>query len=158
MSLTHRRVYLEHPDAQASEEHRQQTDHPNIASQPPLSADSNRTHSSRPGARNHSNDSSQPTNQLNHRDCCLDCSLNRCLNLNLSLSSPTCLASYLLLIGMLCLVQAAPLAPSNLINLNDHVNPNPLNQFLKEPDLVKVYKDRAVFHIFPLAKKDVQIR
>ena len=66
--------------------------------------------------------------------------------------------AYLLLICLLHTVRTAPLPASNLINLSDQVNSNPLNQYLKEPELVKVYKDRVVFRIFPLAKKDVDIR
>ena len=121
-----------------------------------------------PRKPNHSNDFTHPNYSNQRNDSHLYNSnqpndSNPSTNLSYpnrsSLFKSRCLAGYLALICV-HLAQAAPLSsnPSNLINLNDHVNPNPLNQFLKEPDLVKVYKDRVVFHIFPLAKKDVEIR
>lgn len=43
-------------------------------------------------------------------------------------------------------------------NLSNHVNTNSLSQYLKEPDLVNVYKDRVVLRIYPLTKKETEIR
>lgn len=106
--------------------------------------------SNHPNHSNHSNQSNEATNlrHLNHRRSLL--------------YRTKCLAGYLLiylLISCAHLAQAAPLTGNvNLFNLNEHLNANPLNQFLKEPDLVKVYKDRVIFHIFPLAKKEIEIR
>ena len=116
--------------------------HPSDSNQP---SDSNHLGILNPNDSNYRNNANQSTN-LDYLNRVTGCLLHKCF------------ASYLLLICLLNVAQAAPLPSSNLINLNDHVNANPLNQFLKEPELVKVYKDRVVFRIFPLAKKDVEIR
>ena len=123
---------------------RRNSNQPSDSSHP---SDSNHLNILNPNDSNYRNNANQSTNldYLNRVTGCL-------------LHKSRCFASYLLLICLLHVAQAAPLPSSNLINLNDHVNANPLNQFLKEPELVKVYKDRVVFRIFPLAKKDVEIR
>ena len=42
--------------------------------------------------------------------------------------------------------------------LVNQVNSNPLNQYLREPEIVKVYKEKVVLRIYPLTKKDVRVR